>query len=371
MSQHIVVVGAGIIGAAVSAELAGRGAKVTVLEAERPAGGTSGASFGWLNSREKEPAAYHDLNVSGMDALNRFADTCRTSGWYHDGGGVEWSLDDGAREALTTKVARRQELGYPVTWLTRDELLQLEPDIAGAAVPADGIAYFPTEAWIDVPLLAGILLSRARSNGARVFPNTTVTDFEISGRRIVAVLAGEERLPVDTVVNCAGPRADHVAALAGVELTLKNEVGLVVTTTPIAVAVGRVIHAPSLTLRPDGGGRLLMRSAVADKAVHSQSGSYQVEPDAVRDLLSTTKQLLPGAPDLQAEAVRVGVRPIPPDRLPILGRSDEVDNFHLAVCHSGATLCLKVGELLAAEILADGLPDFGRASAPRQSGAGQ
>jgi glycine/D-amino acid oxidase-like deaminating enzyme len=47
----------------------------------------------------------------------------------------------------------------------------------------------------------------------------------------------------------------------------------------------------------------------------------------------------------------VGVRPIPADGLPVLGRSAAVENFHLAVAHSGATLCLRIAELLAPEVL--------------------
>ena len=51
------------------------------------------------------------------------------------------------------------------------------------------------------------------------------------------------------------------------------------------------------------------------------------------------------------ESVRVGERPIPGDGLPVLGRAVELPNFHFAVSHSGATLCLHAGDLVAAEAL--------------------
>jgi glycine/D-amino acid oxidase-like deaminating enzyme len=67
--MDVVVVGAGVIGAAVAFRLAQAGARVTVLEgADRVGAGTSGRSFAWTNSNGKTPREYHDLNVAGLQA---------------------------------------------------------------------------------------------------------------------------------------------------------------------------------------------------------------------------------------------------------------------------------------------------------------
>jgi glycine/D-amino acid oxidase-like deaminating enzyme len=63
---HLIVIGAGVIGANVAYRLAAEGARVTVVDAGGPGGGTSGASFAWTNSFDKPPRAYHDLNVAGL-----------------------------------------------------------------------------------------------------------------------------------------------------------------------------------------------------------------------------------------------------------------------------------------------------------------
>ena len=52
---RIVVIGAGVMGASVAYRLAQAGASVTVLEAGRVGGGTSGCSFAWTNSIAKTP----------------------------------------------------------------------------------------------------------------------------------------------------------------------------------------------------------------------------------------------------------------------------------------------------------------------------
>ena len=51
--------------------------------------------------------------------------------------------------ALRGKVAGVLDYGYEARWLTREEVLRLEPDLEPAEVPADEIAYFPREGWIE------------------------------------------------------------------------------------------------------------------------------------------------------------------------------------------------------------------------------
>lgn len=55
--RRIVVIGAGIIGASIAYHLAAAGAKVTVLEAERPGAGATENSFAWLNAATSDRAS--------------------------------------------------------------------------------------------------------------------------------------------------------------------------------------------------------------------------------------------------------------------------------------------------------------------------
>ena len=64
----VAVIGLGIVGASAVYAAAWAGARVLALDAGVPGGGTSGASFAWLNAVRKEPEAYHRLNAAGMTA---------------------------------------------------------------------------------------------------------------------------------------------------------------------------------------------------------------------------------------------------------------------------------------------------------------
>jgi glycine/D-amino acid oxidase-like deaminating enzyme len=54
---------------------------------------------------------------------------------------------------------------------------------------------------------------------------------------------------------------------------------------------------------------------------------------------------------VRVEAVRIGVRPMPEDRLPIVGSIAGVEGFYVVVSHSAVTLGPLWGRIAAAEIL--------------------
>lgn len=353
MVERIVVVGAGLYGAAVAAALSRRGARVSVVDIGAPGGGTSGRTFSWTNSCGKQPRTYHDLNVAGMAAHRRLAAEVSGADWYHETGNLEWGADADARDELRRKVAGVRAYGYAACWLDRAATLRLEPDLNPAELPDDGIAYFPHEGWLEPVRLVAHLLARAVTAGAEVIRGDGVTAVEVTGGGVRAVrLASGRRLAAHAVVNCAGPAAARVAELAGLTLPMRNTRGVLVYTAPVAVSVARVVHAPRVHLRPDGGGRLLLHSFDGDGGVRvGDGGEIHVDPAGVDRVVAAGRALYPGIGDTAVESVRVGERPIPGDGLPVLGRAAGLPNFHFAVSHSGATLCLHAGDLVAAEVL--------------------
>ena len=83
----------------------------------------------------------------------------------------------------------------------------------------------------------------------------------------------------------------------------------------------------------------------------ADDGSRHVPEEVVQALLAEASRLLAGAPALQAARLGIGLKPVPGDGDPVLGRVDEIDGLWVAFTHSGATLALINGELLAYEIM--------------------
>ena len=130
----VVVVGAGMLGAALAYRLARAGARVTVVDAGEPGRGTSGSSFAWANANDKTPLDYFRLNKAGMEAHRRLRDDLLAGGddggWLHEGGGLELAGEAG-REALLSKAARLKDWGYRVEVLdpAAPAVRELEPHL--------------------------------------------------------------------------------------------------------------------------------------------------------------------------------------------------------------------------------------------------
>ena len=164
-SRRCVVIGAGVLGASVAARLASAGMQVTLLEADQPGRATSRWSFAWLNSNDKAPRPYHDLNHAGIRAWAELAPDLDGQAWYRPVGHLELATSDAGRAELEARVRRLTEWGYPARLIDPAEAAEIEPALR---FPESGgtVAWFPGEGYVlTEPLIAR--LGRPRRGSRR------------------------------------------------------------------------------------------------------------------------------------------------------------------------------------------------------------
>jgi glycine/D-amino acid oxidase-like deaminating enzyme len=347
----VIVIGGGMIGAATAFRLAAGGAQVGVACGGRIAGGTSAASFAWVNSAEKRPLGYHQLNFLGMAEWWALADELELGAWVHRVGGIAWAEDEAGREALKDQVARLQRWGYPVELLSPAMARRhWAPDLSFDPERVQEVAVMPEEGWVAaVPVIHALLTRVARARG-HVARTARVVSILRDGERVTGVETGDgERWEAPWTVNCAGPHADAVAALAGVALPLRREPGLLVVTEPVPTGLRPVVHSPAGRFRPDGCGRLLLLTDFVSPTDPIAIPSPSLPPPDAATLMAAVARVLPDLLGASVEAARLGVRPMPPDGHPIVGPL--LPGFYVTVSHSGITLGPLLGRLVAAEIL--------------------
>ncbi|MBM3450386.1 MAG: FAD-binding oxidoreductase [Armatimonadetes bacterium] len=348
---HVVVVGAGVVGAAVAFRLAQSGARVTVLEAGRPGGATSLASFAWMNSNDKEPMAYHQLNTGGMAEHHRLREELGGAPWLHAHGNIEWKTHASAVQKLSEKVARLRSWGYQAEILTHAEVAALEPEFAPPA-DAPWFAFYPGEGYVDTPLLIGGLLRAARRHGATVRTQTPVAGFVRDGTRVTgAKTADGETVGADVVVLAAGHRTDTVGSLLGVRIPMAPSPGYLMISAASPVRLNATLHAPDVSVRHDGAGRIMMRSGEFDPQTWEGMPRSPM-PAFWETVYARTIALLPALAGTSIETFRVGVRPIPADGFPIVGPVPGTPGAYVVCAHSGVTMAPLLGRLAAREIMA-------------------
>ncbi|MBQ6643269.1 MAG: FAD-binding oxidoreductase, partial [Saccharopolyspora sp.] len=260
--MRIAVIGLGVLGASAARSLSLAGAEVTVFERSGALAGTSGTSFAWTNSHNKNPRAYHDLNVAGMAEHEALAaDPGPHRRWFARTGNLEWAADEAGTERLAASVAELAARDYPVGWITPGRARELVPDLR---VPAgiEDIAYYPTEGHVVPALLLARLWGQARDLGARLRCPAEVLGLSEVEREVRIELA-DGTAEADAVVLAAGRWTEELSAAAGCRIPMaatdaagSATVGLLGYTGPLPVRMDRVLTTPKLNVRPDGGGRL-------------------------------------------------------------------------------------------------------------------
>ena len=355
MRQRCVIVGAGILGAALAARLAESDASVTVVESDQPGQGTSGSSLAWTNANDKPPRAYHDLNVEGIRAWREWAD--RLGGdWFRATGSLHWS-DPAEAAALAQHVAALAQWDYPAQLITPAEAQRLEPDLA---IPSDTheVAYFPEEGHLLTRPAIRSLLDYATARGVTLITGDAVAQLLAEGDRAQGVrLASGARIEADMVVLCAGWRTPALAGQLGVDVPLvpvdapgSSAPALVAWTEPAPVQISRYVSPPDLDLRPAEQGRLLLEAGDIDTAMDLSTGRDELAAHA-QTLLERARRYLPGLAQTGLAEHKVCIRSLPSDGYSIVGRPTGVEGCYIMVTHSGVTLAAHLAALASSEIL--------------------
>jgi glycine/D-amino acid oxidase-like deaminating enzyme len=348
---EVIVIGAGVIGSSVAYRLAQAGAQVTIFETHRVCGGTSATSFAWVNSNNKPPRAYHDLNVAGIRTHMALVEEFGSTPWWHNGGSIEWEADEDAWRAQREKVERLRTWGYAVEWISPRQLHDMEPDVELSVVGGAPIAYYPDEGWLDPVPYAHAMLEAAARFGATLHLGVRVVDVRVYGGRATGVqVEGGGIYGADVVVNCAGRWANDVIKTRELHIPLAPTVGILVCTPPMPTCLRRIVRTPYCDVRPDGGGRLMLHQREIDNTVRADVEPSLELPQAA-ELVRRAARILPNVGTDRPESVRIGVRPIPADGYSAVGPVPGISGYYVVITHSGVTLSPFLGHVAAEEIV--------------------
>jgi glycine/D-amino acid oxidase-like deaminating enzyme len=337
-----------MLGASIAYHLARRGARVTVLEKERPAAGTTSKSFAWINATfSKEPRAYFDLNMQGIAHWHRWEEELAGELKVDWSGSVEWHPPGEAAETLRRLARRHQEWGHASTasegTAAVDELAGRLPEVEPGEVQI--AAYSSQEGAVDAVRAVEVLLHHARRHGAEVAYPSQVTALRLESGQVGGVITTHGELDCDVLVVACGVGTPAVAAMAGVTVPLKDAPGVLIHTTPLPPLTGPVTLAPGAHFRQYADGRVVAGVDFGGSEVPDATFDYGTE------LLARAAEYLPALPAASLATVSRGQRVMPLDEYPIVGFAAACPNLYVAAMHSGVTLAALMGHSAAAEIL--------------------
>ncbi len=351
-ARTVVVVGGGALGASTAAHLAERGADVVLVTEAALASGASGRSLSWLNSYGERSQAYHQLRLAGLARYRALATRVDDAAPLRFDGGLTWAGPD-RLERMRSAFEHMQAIGYSAEWLTRAQVAGRTPGVAPAAVPESGAVLNADEGWVDLPWLVHHLARAVSDRGGRVVEHAGVVEVQVAGDRVTGVrTASGDVLGADDVVLATGAGVPVTVSQWGLDLPEATPTALLVRTAPVATTLRAVLNTPRVAMRPAPGGSLVMDAGWSEREVVTHpDGRVEVHESTVQGLLREASAVLDGHPSLTVESCGVGPKPVPGDGEPVLGEVPGVAGLHVAFTHSGATLALVAGDLLAGEVL--------------------
>jgi glycine/D-amino acid oxidase-like deaminating enzyme len=327
-TPEVLIIGAGIVGAACAAACAAAGWS-TVVVARGICDGATAAGMGHLVVMDDSPAQFA-LTRSGVARWRELA-PIMPAGAEYETCGTLWLAADQQQLAIAERRCRSyNDHGVRAEVVDPSRLMDLEPqligDLAGALlVPDDGVIY--------PPAATAFLLAQAQAAGAR-FERGVVIAVNADG----VVLADGRRLSARRVVVAAGigspalaqgvgvrPRKGHLVITDRYPGFVRHQL---VELGYLASAHGSADESVAFNVQPRHGGQLLIGSS-------RQFGTDDpaVEPHLIDGIIRAAQRYLPGIADLRALRCWTGFRPATADHLPLIGQSHT--GVWLATGHEG------------------------------------
>ena len=347
---EVVIVGAGIVGAACALELSTEGLRVLVIDESFPGGGSTGAAMGHIVVMDDSEAQFAITRYSQIlwdDMREQFPPSVE-----FDSCGTLWvAVDEDEMREVHRKFDYYRERGVNVEILDSQQVRDAEPHLraplaGGLRVPGDSVVY--------PPCAVDFLLQKAHALGARV----------IQGQQVAAIGKGVARLADGTVfaagfiVNAAGQSAPKLSP----GINIKPRKGHLVITDRYpsflhhqVVELGYLKNAHSLTadsvafnVQPRKTGQILIGSSRQYGAENSA-----VDESILSRMLQRAFEYMPDLTLLSAIRVWTGFRPATPDKLPLIGPSPQDPSVLVAAGHEGLgiTTSLATAKLICAQIL--------------------
>ncbi len=355
----MIVVGAGIVGAASARAGSLAGLRVLVVERDMVGSGATAAGMGHVVVMDDSPAQWA-LTRYAQELWRSLAHTLPAGAEYRETGTLWVAADEEELAEVERKAAFLRDHGVPGQALSASELAAAEPSLrpglAGALLVEQDSVVYP-------PVVAAAMLAEAEAHGARVVRGDVIRAMhgrvDLADRRVfhaehlvLATGTAPELLPDKAAVR---KRKGHLLITESYPGFLRHQL--------VELGYLKSAHATeedsvAFNVQPRATGQLLIGSS-------RQFGDEDaaIRPELLARMLTRAVEYLPALAEVSSIRTWTGFRAATPDKLPLIGPASSEDRtLLLATGHEGLGITTSLG---TAELLLDGI--LGRVSAiPRE-----
>lgn len=352
-SYDAIVIGAGVMGASITYNLAQRGLKVLILERQSVGVGATGASSGLVRM-------HYDVEVDSAlawQSFHLFRDWRERIGGecgFKRTGFIQIVSPD-KNEQLRGNVEMQQKLGILTEVVTAEEVKKIAPMFK--TDDFELAAYEPESGYADPVLTTNSFITNAKACGAVLMQDCEVMGIRVRGGKVAGVESSRGSFDAPIIVDCAGTFADRIAKLVDVDVPLdtwSHDVAFVRRPAKVGMHPACIDDALSMYFRPEGGLTLIGFEDYNRMGEPPESDLGHVDPEFVMRAIDRICERLDGMEDGSLHSTHVGRDGLTPDQRAVMDQAGP-DGFYIACGFSGTGFKLSpaVG-ICMSELILDG-----------------
>ena len=369
-AYDIVIIGAGVHGLATAYYLGRRYGvrKIALLDKGYLGYGASGRNTAILRSNYRTPEGVRFYNAS----LKLYEELSAELGWnllFSQCGHLTLGHTDTAVAGLRVRAETNQLLGVDSRIIYPAEIQKLVPHIDCSDRPRYPIMaalYHPPGGIIRHDAVVWGLARACDRMGIEIHPLTEATGIRVARRRAEAVMTNRGEVAAGTVVNATAGWASTICKMAGVSMPIVTHPLQACVTEPLKPFLDAVIVSASLHVyvNQTGRGELVIGSEIDPYQSYSMKGTLPT----LEQMASSALELFPQLHNIRVLRQWAGICDMTPDFAPIIGRCEELDNFHVDVGWGtyGFKAAPAAGRYLAEWIATGKVPDIIAAFSPER-----
>jgi sarcosine oxidase subunit beta len=367
-TADVVIIGAGVIGAAIAYHLTRHGIRPLLVEKSAPAAGSSGACDGLVFLQSKKPGLHLRLALESRRRFDGLVDRLGSGIEFRNPGGMCLIESEAELAAMRLFVAEQRASGLDVALIDGDEARRREPCLSRKVIAA---SFSALDSRVNPYALTFAFLRAAKSAGARILMGENVRGVETTGGSIRAVVADNGKIGTPLAVNAAGAWAAEIGRMAGLDVPITPRRGQIIVTAAVPPLLRHCLISAQYVaakFKPElaaaGGMGFSLEQAESGNILIGSTREFvgfdrRTTFDGIRTIASRIAPVIPALKRVPVIRTFGGLRPYTPDGLPILGKVAGLEGFIMAAGHEGDGIALSAitGELIA-ELIVTGRTQF-------------
>lgn len=354
MHRDIVVIGGGIIGAAIAYYCSKAGLDITVLEKGELASGTSSRCDGNILAIDKNPGIDSQMSLKSQELVHQLNNELDIPFEYRNPGSILVCENEEEMEAAQKWVKQQREAGLDLRMLDRQDLRNESKYFADDLL---GGVECKTDSTVNPYMLTFSLFHLAQKLGTKIHTKTEVTQLMKQSDGTFRIETTNGVYTANKVVNAAGIWAPFIGEMLGVHIPIVPRKGHIIVASRQQPVGLRKIQEFGYLLSKFGGERqvddttkkygvALVFEPTANQnfliGSSRQFNGYETKVDwnVIRCMARRAVRFFPKIGDMTYIRTYTGLRPWTEDHFPIISHVDEVPNFYVAAGHEGDGISL-------------------------------